>query len=707
MNPAMRWAVAAAVVGAGLVAARPGEGATWRERGCQYRKEIRLNAESLKDPLKAVIGQGLALSFTIPLKDRGEGDIDASLLKVYLDGHVRPDGADIRVTTSRGQPVPCKVVYCDPARYVLMVHKVPSRKARYFLYYGNPNAKPPEDDWDPKRGLFLTTKQNPGGMPKALADMKALQGRAATVYGTQYNLWVFNHYNPMGPVDYYLYHYKGWLRCPESGEYEFGTTSDGPSFFALGGKVVASQTRGRATREIKNATKVRLKKGVYPIEYWGGGPRGPYRVAAAWKRPSEKTVGVIRYEYFPKVYTSEVVATEKRGARIACDFDQKMGDSMPLDTGQINSYKFFNKTSHRAGARVPMKYLWEFGDGSTSTDKDPVHIFFEVGEYTIRLTASDSSGAKDVIQRTVMIEDYNTVDHERQHAIGALIKGAIHLEHHHSRLYLQIPPEEVEKMGKAFMPVVGTYGPQKVTPPVLWGMIRLYQRMRAHDKVIACSEAFLERFSRTSPKRAATCRLFLAEVYFKERNNPDKAYGLYERVVQSIGATPLQQKVARIRLADILLGLNKRDEAVRQLQLAEKIKDPGVNYKAPEFRINAYDVQVQDAIHRKTADTGFGVLARWERNFPMELVRGRLLVQRGKLQMVLKRYGHAVADFQKAVVANPHSPDLPEAFFRMGQGYLLLKKNREAGDAFRKVVTEFPRSRYYSYAKAGLSKAGG
>lgn len=34
---------------------------------------------------------------------------------------------------------------------------------------------------------------------------------------------------------------------------------------------------------------------------------------------------------------------------------------------------------------IPASYLWEFGDGTTSTDENPVHIFDSAGEFTIKL----------------------------------------------------------------------------------------------------------------------------------------------------------------------------------------------------------------------------------------------------------------------------------------------------------------------------------
>ena len=37
-------------------------------------------------------------------------------------------------------------------------------------------------------------------------------------------------------------------------------------------------------------------------------------------------------------------------------------------------------------------YIWDFGDGNNSTEKDPVHVYSEEGAYLVKLTVNDPSG---------------------------------------------------------------------------------------------------------------------------------------------------------------------------------------------------------------------------------------------------------------------------------------------------------------------------
>ena len=53
---------------------------------------------------------------------------------------------------------------------------------------------------------------------------------------------------------------------------------------------------------------------------------------------------------------------------------------------------------------------WDFGDGTTSTETNPVHIYSEPGNYTVRMSASNPEGCGDDIEKTVRVVAGPTVD---------------------------------------------------------------------------------------------------------------------------------------------------------------------------------------------------------------------------------------------------------------------------------------------------------
>ncbi len=48
-------------------------------------------------------------------------------------------------------------------------------------------------------------------------------------------------------------------------------------------------------------------------------------------------------------------------------------------------------------------YLWDFGDGSTSTDENPSHLYATPGDYTVTLVAYSANGCTDTLSQTIHI----------------------------------------------------------------------------------------------------------------------------------------------------------------------------------------------------------------------------------------------------------------------------------------------------------------
>lgn len=60
--------------------------------------------------------------------------------------------------------------------------------------------------------------------------------------------------------------------------------------------------------------------------------------------------------------------------------------------------QFYNTTN-----RFDLNWLWYFGDGDTSTARDPLHVYFTPGDFDVTLIAWDSSGCVDTITYVALI----------------------------------------------------------------------------------------------------------------------------------------------------------------------------------------------------------------------------------------------------------------------------------------------------------------
>ncbi|PWR72072.1 PKD domain-containing protein [Methanospirillum lacunae] len=79
----------------------------------------------------------------------------------------------------------------------------------------------------------------------------------------------------------------------------------------------------------------------------------------------------------------------------------------------VNSYNPLNITfidnSTTAKDIKITNYLWDFGDGTTSTEKDPTHIYSDVKGYTVSLTVTNECESKDTETKTLAYNCYHTI----------------------------------------------------------------------------------------------------------------------------------------------------------------------------------------------------------------------------------------------------------------------------------------------------------
>ncbi|MFN6374602.1 MAG: PKD domain-containing protein, partial [Chitinophagia bacterium] len=66
-----------------------------------------------------------------------------------------------------------------------------------------------------------------------------------------------------------------------------------------------------------------------------------------------------------------------------------------------NNFKFTNTSSITSGT---IKYIWDFGDGSTSNNANPSYIYKDSGRYTVRLTVISDKDCIDTISKVIIVQ---------------------------------------------------------------------------------------------------------------------------------------------------------------------------------------------------------------------------------------------------------------------------------------------------------------
>ncbi|MBE1556689.1 microbial collagenase [Filibacter limicola] len=75
------------------------------------------------------------------------------------------------------------------------------------------------------------------------------------------------------------------------------------------------------------------------------------------------------------------------------------------ETGKINeAIPFTSEGSADVDGQI-ISYKWEFGDGQTSMEQNPSHIYTEKGTYIVKLTVTDDKGATGTVSKNVTVQE--------------------------------------------------------------------------------------------------------------------------------------------------------------------------------------------------------------------------------------------------------------------------------------------------------------
>lgn len=90
----------------------------------------------------------------------------------------------------------------------------------------------------------------------------------------------------------------------------------------------------------------------------------------------------------------QMIAVDSSDCQLMAKFDHR------IDSTQRNKVYFINKT---IGGQDSVHYMWKFGDGTTSHELNPTHVYQQPGIYEVCLVAESSNGCRSVYCHKVEI----------------------------------------------------------------------------------------------------------------------------------------------------------------------------------------------------------------------------------------------------------------------------------------------------------------
>lgn len=105
-------------------------------------------------------------------------------------------------------------------------------------------------------------------------------------------------------------------------------------------------------------------------------------------------------------YTVKLVNTSDKGCKDSTSksitiYDQPSSDFSFSSACLGQAVNFTNSTSIGSGT---LSYVWKFGDGFSSTQKNPKYTYSVSGTYTVTLIATSGNGCIDSVQKTLVID---------------------------------------------------------------------------------------------------------------------------------------------------------------------------------------------------------------------------------------------------------------------------------------------------------------
>lgn len=333
-------------------------------------------------------------------------DLDCVYVTFPTAEFLQPDGADLRVEIA-GKPAPFKIVDIAFGGVVGLVAGIASPSDTMHVYYGNPAAKPLASDWEPRRGLWLETRQFKGDPGRTLEAARAAWTKSGPKFGAAPVSQIFHGFNLFGPSDNYMSLYKGWLAVGSDTTATFAITADDVGYLLVNGALAASKPQPGpmpAGRHIASEP-VPLKQGLHSIVFLHAEGTGPQAAGVAWWLPGmsrgEKFLHfrIIPPQAFAPLRYGRLENYEVRGLPVGADFSYANDGDVLLEDGRMLVRFVFKDQSRPAKLALLCQPHWDFGDGTTSDARDPTHVYLRPGDYAVTLTLKSQAATYQVRQR--------------------------------------------------------------------------------------------------------------------------------------------------------------------------------------------------------------------------------------------------------------------------------------------------------------------
>jgi TolA-binding protein len=356
---------------------------------------------ALATPAPAQDGAGLPWRRLVQLD--GSKQPAVVVAEFYTHGELLPEGRNLVVFEGERR-VPWRVLQVGPGDFCRVAFQTVRGARVYRIAYGGPD--PVERlAWGEAPGLLLETRRWKECDLQRLASVREALVDAEPI-GRDYVATVSHRYNPFLPdPEPFLSRYRGTLHLETAGKYQFFTSSQDCSFLLIDGAVVVSAPGHHGpSYDARIKGEVQLEKGSHTFEYIHAAAGPDACMVAAWQPPKAAQPELIPAAAFGSDEVAHLPAFNLRHKvkDAQPDFTAVVtGEAPVIDSDQPLVRVQFRDTSVRT-VTASGKLRWDFGDGQTSDQADPAHVYLRPGLYTVKLSVVKEMGTLRVVNRILV-----------------------------------------------------------------------------------------------------------------------------------------------------------------------------------------------------------------------------------------------------------------------------------------------------------------
>ena len=620
-------------------------------------------------------------------------------------GLARADAGDVRVVAD-GEEVPARVFFIDESA---LVHVVFERRgdAAHFIYWGNPAAAAAKAT-PIRAGVLIETRGYDGHEIRSLAEMRAAWA-AGKSQGLRFVPAIHFANNPLGPNENFLSRYVGFFRAERDGDYVFATDSDDASFLLVDGRLVVEWPGAHgAAGQARFTGTVALKTGVHPIEYLHAQGGGGCLMTAAWQPPGAAEIAVMPPEVFVPVAKATVRGMEKRTAEIVADF-------LPVNAGQAvltpdaNEYlvkmRFENLTPDASLKEYACR--WSFGDGTTSTEISPEHVYLSEGDFDVTLILAKGYDERKTTMRVRVARDWDreTRAIDLREAYYDIVKAydvarmdarqAYRAMYYFERI---VKRDDVVRVGQALLSRANG-----LDENTLFDAVRLLaEALRIQGTDFKAARTLLltwePRMNQTG--HAAALALAAGDLDMWHLKDLDAAEAEYRRVIFTYAepvpslsegkADRMTLRKALVRMGDIYRWRHESDKAREFSRKAGSIPVDDRNPVQRTVRAGFLARSIEEFLAAGDMEFAYEYLVTWAWEFPEDQLDGWWTELRVKWLIKNKEYPGGIAEVESLLKMNPKTPYAPTLLWLAADCAEALSDQVATLKLLERILSDYP-----------------